>query len=216
MSFFDAPAFQKLAPAVETALNGALAVDPASKAKLKPLNNCVLEIHITSISQSFFFGVKEESICLLPSQTNPSVTLSGSGLALVKLAVIQDKNSLFKRKEVSLTGDAVRAQQIQQVMRRLKIDWEALLAEVIGDVPAHLVNTGLSQSLSWGKSITQSFKQDVEEFVKYEVSLFPNKLSAKNQFDTIDQLRLAADRLEAKVKKIRSSLSKPVTEGSDQ
>ena len=200
MAFFDAPWVQSLAPVLESAMNAALAVDPSSEKRLKPLNGCVLEVNLKSIHQSFFFGVREQRICLLPSETTPSVTLSGSTSGLIKLALSDNKNALFKRREVELSGDAVRAQQIQSFVRELKIDWEALLAEAIGDVPAHMISSGVRSSWNWTRSVSQSLWSDLEEFVKYELRLLPSKALAQKQFEAIDQLRLATDRLEAKFK----------------
>lgn len=204
MSLFDAPLVQQLAPLLETAINRAIAMDPASEKHLKRLNGCVLEVNVTSISQSFFFGVSEQKVSLQPSDTAPSVILCGTASAFAKLAFMEDKNSLFRRKEISLSGDAVRAQQIQNLMRSLKLDWEALLAEAIGDVPARFLSVSLSSGIQWSKSISRSLKQDLEEFIKYELRLLPGKRSAQRQFEAIDQLRLATDRLEARFKQLLS------------
>jgi ubiquinone biosynthesis protein UbiJ len=76
------------------------------------------------------------------------------------------------------------------------------LAEAIGEVPAHLITTSLHSSVVWGKSLTGSFKQDLEEFIKYELRLLPSRAMAVAQFEAIDQLRLATDRLEARFKNL--------------
>ena len=60
--------------------------------------------------------------------------------------------------------------------------------------------------MAFGKTLSRSFMNDLEEFIKYEVRLIPSKTLAKKQFETIDQLRLASDRLEARLK---LALSKP-------
>lgn len=208
MSLLDMSALKTLLPAVETAINKALAMDPGSPEKLKPLNGCILEVNITSLRQSFFFSVQDQKVVLLDADTPPTVTLSGTSMGLIKLALQKEKNILFRRKEVSLTGDAVRAQQIQNFMKKLEVDWEALLAEAIGDVPAHLLTQGLQSGLTWGRHLSQSLSHDIEEFIKYELRLLPSKAKARAQFDAIDQLRLATDRLEARVKKLVSSKAK--------
>lgn len=210
MSVLQMPAIKKLLPLLESSLNKTLSMDPAAASKLRPLNGCILELNITSWDQSFFFKVEQEKIVLLNADAAPTVTLSGSSMALLKLALTEDKNGLFKRKEVSLGGDAVRAQQIQTLVRNVAIDWEALLAEAIGDVPAHLVISGLHSGWSWTRSISQSLRQDLEEFLKYELQLLPNKAMARRQFEAIDQLRLATDRLEARFKKLISPKTKHV------
>ncbi len=201
MSLIDPSLIQKAAPTIEKALNMALSMDPASQKKLNLLQGCILEVAINSPKQTFFFGSDNGKVVLLPEQDRSTVRLSGSALAFIKLASYQNKTQLFRSKEIILSGDAVRAQQIQSFMGKVNIDWEGILATLIGDVPANFIGTSLRQSFSFGKTLSQSFINDVEEFIKYEVRLIPSKALSKTQFEAIDQLRLATDRLEAKVRK---------------
>ncbi|MFT7373903.1 MAG: ubiquinone biosynthesis protein UbiJ [Oleiphilaceae bacterium] len=200
MSLIDPTLIQKIAPSIEKAINLALSMDPVSQKKLNLLQGCILEVAITAPQQTLFFGSIDGKVVILPPQDSSSVCLSGRAFAFIKLASTQNKTALFKNKEITLSGDAVRAQQIQGLMGSVNIDWEGILATFIGDVPAHFIGTSLRQSLAFGKNISQSFINDLEEFIKYEVRLIPSKAMAKNNFDAIDQLRLAADRLEARLK----------------
>ncbi len=205
MGLLDASLVRKLAPALEHAINIALSMDPASRNRLKPLQGCVLELHFLSLKQSLFFGAEDGRVVLYPTAKQASVTLSGTIPSFLKLAASQNKSALFKSREVSLSGDAVRAQQIQQFAAGIDIDWEGLLAEIIGDVPAHFVGSSIRQSLSWTKHLSGSLRRDIEEFIKYELRLLPGKALGNSQFDAIDQLRLATDRLEARIKKLVTS-----------
>lgn len=205
MAFLDIPIVQQAAPALEKAINLALSMDPASQQRLKPLNGCVLEIYFTAAKRSVFFKAEEGKVILLGNHDAPSVTLSGKMIAFVKLAYTNDKQSLFRSKEIELSGDAVRAQQIQNFMSRINIDWEGVLAEIIGDVPAHVLGTSVRQGIGWSKSLSSHFLVDLEEFIKYEVRLLPSRAMAKTQFEAIDQLRMATDRLEARIKSLIKS-----------
>lgn len=200
MSLIDPSMIQKIAPAIEKAINLALSLDPVSQKKLNLLQGCVFELAITAPTQTLFFGSEDGKVIIMPPQENASVCLSGRAFSLIKLANTQNKTSLFRNKEITISGDAVRAQQIQGLMASIKIDWEGILAALIGDVPAHLIGSSLRQSVAFGKNVSQSFMTDLEEFVKYEVRLIPSKALAKNNFEAIDQLRLATDRLEARLK----------------
>ncbi|MDX1450924.1 MAG: SCP2 sterol-binding domain-containing protein [Oleiphilaceae bacterium] len=202
MSLIDLPFLSTLSPALEKSINLALSVDPGAQAKLKPLDQCVLEIHLRSIDRSIFLKADDGKIRIIGKGYGAHVTLSGTSLAFIKLASQSDVNNLFKSKDLSMTGDAVRAQQIQNFTKSIDIDWEALLAEVIGDVPAHVLSAGVKQGVHWSRHLSQNFVRDVEEFIKYEVRLLPGKAIAASQFESIDQLRLATDRLEAKVRQL--------------
>lgn len=207
MTSLDARLLQKLAPALEASVNHAVALDPSNERHLKRLEGCVLEIQVSSLKQSLFLTVEQLQIKWLAQAATPTVKLSGSAIALIKLGLLKDKNALFKRKEVSLSGDAVRAQQIQSFMRELNIDWEALLAEALGDIPARLLSTNLSTSLNWTRELGKSFWQDLEEYIKYELQVLPNKAAAQQQFASIDQVRLASERLAQRASLLRAQLS---------
>ena len=127
-------------------------------------------------------------------------------MAFFKLAAQQDATQLFKRRELAISGDAVRAQQIQRLAQTLDLDWEALLAQLVGDTPAHLISNGVRQTTAWTKHVSLTLRQDLEEFIKYELRLLPGKAIAASHFDSIDQLRLATDRLEARVRKLLTRL----------
>ncbi len=202
MSLLDLPVFQQLTPTLEKSINLALSVDPAAASKLKPLDQCILEIHLRSLQRSLFFKAVNGSVKLVGPEQGAHVTLSGTTLAFLKLAAQRDANNLFKSRDLSMSGDAVRAQQIQTFARNIDLDWEALLADIIGDVPAHLLSSTLKQSVTWSRHISQSFMRDLEEFVKYEVRMLPGKAIAASQFDAIDQLRLATDRLDARIRNL--------------
>jgi len=225
MSFLDSAMLQRIAPAMESAVNTALTMDPGAQKHLHRLRGCILEVHITSPDRSFFFGVESQDIenlagqktanetktqckvCLLPGAPASSVQLTGSASAFIKLASYREKNILFKTKEIQLSGDSVRAQQIQAFMQSINIDWEGLLATFIGDVPAHILGSSLRNGFSWGKMFSQSLIRDAEEFIKYEVRMLPSKAIAKNQFAAIDKLYQATGNLEKRIKKIRSAVN---------
>jgi len=233
MSLLNFSMLQKIAPVLESAVNKALTMDPGSQKHLKRLKGCVLELHISSAKRSFFFGVESEEnsqnvkansgsnkshqqpstfkVTLLTDAHNPSVQLKGSALAFVKLATYADKNSLFKTKELEMSGDSVRSQQIQSFMLSLNIDWDGLLANFVGDVPAHLLGSSVRSGFSWGKSLSLSLIRDIEEFIKYEVRLLPTRALAKKQFIAIDKLFQATEALEKRIKQ-RLSASKSKAE----
>lgn len=208
MNLFSQPLIQQFAPTLERAINAALAMDPGAEKKLQPLNGCVLEIRISNLNQSLFIGAKGNHVLLLSAEHAPTVTMTASLLALAKLAAQRDSAELIANRELTFTGDAVRAQQIQRFTDNLDIDWEGLLARFIGDTPARFLSNSAKQGVSVAKTFGQNFIRDVEEFVKYELRLLPSRALAKKQFDAIDQLRTASDRLEARVKGLTNRLKR--------
>jgi ubiquinone biosynthesis protein UbiJ len=208
MNLFSQPLLQQFAPVLQRAINAALMMDPGAEKKLQPLNGCVLEIRISNLNQSLFIGAKGNRVLLLSAEHAPTVTMTASLFALAKLAARRDSAELIANRDLSFSGDAVRAQQIQRFTDNLDIDWEGLLARFIGDTPAKFVTSSAKQSATFAKTFSQNFVRDLEEFVKYELRLLPSRALADKQFDAIDQLRTASDRLETRVKALTNRIKR--------
>jgi ubiquinone biosynthesis protein UbiJ len=202
MALTSASLFNTLGPAIEKTVNLGLSVDPAARKKIKPLTGCILEVSVSAPDITLFFEVADDRVKVKPDTASPTVTFAGSALAMLKLALAKDKNLLFKTREIQLTGDAVRSEQLLTFVRTLNVDWEALLAGIIGDVPAHFINTTLKNGYHWSLMTGSSFFKDVEEFVKYELNLLPTRSSANVQKQAIDSLRRATNKLETRVKRL--------------
>ncbi|KZY62503.1 hypothetical protein A3737_14975, partial [Oleiphilus sp. HI0065] len=157
MNLFSQPLLQQFAPVLQRAINAALMMDPGAEKKLQPLNGCVLEIRISNLNQSLFIGAKGNRVLLLSAEHAPTVTMTASLFALAKLAARRDSAELIANRDLSFSGDAVRAQQIQRFTDNLDIDWEGLLARFIGDTPATFVTSSAKQSATFAKTFSQNF-----------------------------------------------------------
>lgn len=201
---------------VVSGVNSALAMAPGAQKHLKNLEQCVLKIQLSVINSTFYFGVVASTeadqatlepvqikykVQLVEPRENPDVSLSGSPLSFIKLLSQKNKASLFKHKELDLQGDAVRIQQIFAFLNTLEIDWDGLLANFIGDVPAHFIGSTLRTGLAWGFSFSQAFIRDAEEYIKYELRLLPDKARASKQFSAIADLAKDVEALKARFDK---------------
>lgn len=211
MSQTDSKRINKIAKALESGINTALAMDPLAQKHLKRLKDCTVAINISSPGKVLHVGVAQQApkedeeqpsyrVSLLAPQDCCDVEIKASLLSFIKLAATSDKNTLLRTQEVQMSGDSVRIQQVQGFLTIIKVDWEGILSSVIGDIPAHIIGTSLRQSLSFGLSLGQSLLRDAEEFIKYELRLFPNKAAAKKQFKAITKLQENSEILEQKIR----------------
>jgi ubiquinone biosynthesis protein UbiJ len=213
VSLIDTNLLNTIASAFETAINTALAMDPLAQKHLKRMRDCTLAISISSPRKMLYVGVEaknleqdavhtEETYCvkLLAPIESSDVQIKGSLLSFIKLASSSNKSILFKTRELQLSGDSVRIQQIQSFLSVIKVDWEGILASIVGDIPAHIIGSSVRQGLNFSLNLGQSLLRDAEEFIKYELRLFPNKAAAKKQFAAIDRLCEATEKLERRIK----------------
>lgn len=191
--------------ALEQALNRALALDPvANKALIALLDEPFLlqleppglKLYLTTDSRC----VRLRSTCEVPP---PSVILTGSPLAFAAVAFGDEE--VFRDGRLTLEGDAARAHRLQRILQQLQPDWEASLADIIGDVPAHFFARRLRQGLQWSREARSALTRNLEEYLQEESGTVPARPEADALFEDIDALRLKENRLAARVRKLEEA-----------
>lgn len=202
-----------VAAALEQALNRALALDPASLTALQSLLEEPFLLHLDPPGLDLFLAADSRALRIQwTSGVEPALTLAGSPLAFAGAALGDD--SVFRDGRIRLTGDVARAQRLQQILQQLDPDWEASLADVIGDVPAHFIARRLRQSLRWSRDARAVLARNLEEYLQEESHTLPARPEAEALFDDIDALRLDADRLAARVQQLERNVPGTATDGS--
>jgi len=194
---------QALIMAAENALNQALRLDPGSHGMLlevleQPIaviiNPPPLSLHL--VSNGKWLQLQQEGA------QEPGVTLTGTPLALLSMG-LGDRSPL-QQGRVRLTGDATLAHRLQQILERLEPDWEAALAEIIGDVPAHFLGQRIRRTLNWTRDAHQALMANIEDYIQEETASLPARNEAEALFEDIGELRLDTDRLEARIQQLEN------------
>ena len=134
----------------------------------------------------------ESGITIQPatdSATNAS--LSGSMLALTLLA-IEDQPIDQYQGPVKLDGDQEFVEVFRTCLQQADIDWEAWLATLIGDVPAHVMATTARQANDWQTQAMSRSASGVEQYFQEELQSAP-WFEAMGQF-TDTAIKLGGDR----------------------
>jgi ubiquinone biosynthesis protein UbiJ len=96
-------------------------------------------------------------------------------------------------------------------MAGLDIDWEAALAELIGDVPARLLSQAVANSDSFRSAAFKRAQSALVEVSQEELRLTPSK----NEYDelvlSVRHLATDIDRLAARANRIRLKLQDGVS-----
>lgn len=136
--------------ALETGLNKLQELDGSSKKQRKKLAERVIAITFKEFNKSLYFVISEQQIDILSSfDGSTDCTIQLSVFALNDLKNNQKLTMLIREGQLDVIGDIQLAQQFAQLITTMDIDWEALLANKIGDVLAHklcyLVSKGHQQ-----------------------------------------------------------------------
>lgn len=191
----------------EALIDTALAHDPASASALAVLEGQVLLIEstlppITIAVEPISSGVKLHDHW----DGEASVSVQGTLVAMAGVALNAKESVSFSGTGIRVSGNLDTLNQLNNIMGNLDIDWEAALAEVIGDIPAHLLAQSVRSSAVFRANTVKRATTGLVEVAQEEFNLTPSK----NEFETvapeIRKLSSDVDRLAARLKRLQQTL----------
>lgn len=191
----------RLAP-LESVLNRNIAGSAAARRLCKQLEGKVLALHVSGLPLSVFFRSDGERMGIdtadAPGADAPAATLSGSPLALLRLAGPAPESAI-RGGSIQIQGDAEVAQAFSELLKQAQPDLEEELSRVIGDVAAHQVGNTARAMLGFGKRAVDTLTQNVAEYLQEEGRDLPTRTEADEFVADVDKLRDDVARLEARL-----------------
>ena len=191
----------------EALVDTALAYDPTSASALALLEGQVLLIEstlppITIAVEPTSSGVKLHD----QWDDEASVSVTGTLVAMAGVALNANESVSFSGTGIRVSGNLDTLNQLNKIMGNLDIDWEAALAEIIGDIPAHLLAQSIRSSAVFRADTVKRASTGLVEVAQEEFNLTPSK----NEFETIApeirKLSSDVDRLAARLKRLQQTL----------
>jgi ubiquinone biosynthesis protein UbiJ len=194
---------------LETAINAALRLDPATLSKLQVLQDHVFLLHCSTPELSLYLIPCSDGVRICGTYDGKAdTTLTGSAQEFAKLVTAADPASALINGELELHGDSQALINLQKILKQLDVDWEAPLAKIFGDVVSHQMGKGIRQGLRFGLQALQGFKRQVDEYIVEESELVPARWQAEKFFTDVDQLAMRTERLQAKLDKLMQHSAK--------
>lgn len=201
--------------ALERSINGALALDIGTRKKLTDMAGNSFNIVCTQPEASVFMIIEAEGISLRShyegdnnnqAKYTPTAKLQGPLTAYLHLLASEDKGAELINGELQFSGNSQPLLEMQQILSELDLDWEAELAPLLGDIPTHLLGKGVRHLLQFGHNTKNTFLRHAEEYLHEEGRLLPTQDECDDFFDDIAKLKERAERLEAKIKRLKSRI----------
>lgn len=193
--------------ALETAINRALKLDPATTQNLGQLDGKVFRLEIAGTGADIYLLPEQYGLRLQGFYDGPIDShVIGTIPDFVELISADDAASTLINGAIKLSGDSAPLLQLQGILHRLDLDWEGSLARVIGDVPAHQLGKMVRGGMHWGQQAFTSINRQVEEFLHEEARLLPPAAELQDFYDAIAKTGLAVDRFEARVQRQQQRL----------
>ena len=192
----------------ETLINAALTKDPASKQALTKLEGQVLLVESTLPPLTIAIEPTATGIQLHDNwDGNVAVTINGTLIAMAAIAVNAKESISFSGTGVNVSGNLDTLHQLNKIMGDVDIDWEGALAEIIGDIPAHLIAKGIRNSAVIRQDIVTRASTGLVEVAQEEFNLTPSKNEFEAMIPDIRQLSADADRLAARVRRLYQKIT---------
>jgi ubiquinone biosynthesis protein UbiJ len=191
----------------EALVDAALAHDPTSASALAVLEGQVLLIESTLPPINIAVEPTSSGVKLHDRwDDEASVSVTGTLVAMAGVALNANESVSFSGTGIRVSGNLDTLNQLNKIMGNLDIDWEAALAEIIGDIPAHLLAQSIRSSAVFRADTVKRASTGLVEVAQEEFNLTPSK----NEFETIaPQIRKLSsdvDRLAARLKRLQQTL----------
>lgn len=184
---------------LEKLVNTALRYDPGTRIALGKLADRVLAITVTAPAFTVYLTPDEQGLRLMGHWEGEVHTqLRGSLPALMQLA--RSERTSFADSGVEVIGNTGLLVDLQRLLKNLDIDWEEALSELLGDVVGHQGANVIRSSVNYTRDRAGEVKRLVSEFLTEELQTLPSRNELEGFYQDVDDLRLHADRLEARIK----------------
>jgi len=193
---------------LETAVNTALRLDPEAFNRLTKFSDKVIAIELQGLDLTLYLLPGANGINIMSQYpAEPDTVLSGTPLAMAKMALGPDASKVLFAGEVTIRGDVETGQRFKRLLDELDIDWEELLSRYTGDIVAHKLGDLVRTTAAWGQQALNILGRDAAEYLQLEGQDLPLPATVRQFMQEVDAVRDDTARLEARVARLRQHLN---------
>jgi len=195
---------QRALEGVATALNRVLAEQVVALAQLQALTGRAIDVRVTRLGWRVCLAIEPEGVVLATSTARPAdVTIEGSLADLIAMGLAHQRGEAVPAGRVRIEGDLATMQQAQAAFAALDLDWEALLARYVGNVPARQIARVVQGLLSFGTRARQAVEQDLGEYLRTESRRVPAAEELDDFAGAVMRMASDTDRLAARIVRLQ-------------
>jgi ubiquinone biosynthesis protein UbiJ len=192
---------------LENAGNRVFEIDPDSLERVAELEGRTIALEVRHLGKRFVLRPGRHGISLESgTRVTADVTLIAAPSVFARIAAQGLDDVVYTPGELEIQGDALLAQRFARILGDLDIDWEELLAQQTGDIPARFISRQVGAALSWAQETRQVMKQNMAEYLVEEARIVASSREVDKFLGDVDNLRADINRLEARLVKIRQAL----------
>ncbi len=188
----------------EHAINRALALDPVSEAAVGELTGKVIRLSCTRPAVELYVVAGETLRLLQYFEDSPDASIEGELSDWSELLLADDPGTALINGKLTVGGDSQLFLRLHAIARDLELDWEGHLAKLIGDLPAYFFGRAAKTLLQTGQRSSRSLRRTLDDLLHEEARVVPSRVEIDNFGQSIRQLEMQLDRLQAKIQRQQS------------
>ncbi len=199
-----------LSALIETTSRKIFETDPDTLERLAKLDGKLIAIDIKKVNLTFCLAVESNGIAIVPEPNEEGlvdVRLKAKPSTLLKIARDGMEDAELDKGELEIEGDAITGQRFASMLNALDIDWEELVSEKIGDVPARLLFQFFDNAKAWQQETKHTIQTNLSEYLTEEAEIASHADAVDHFINTVDILRNDTARLEARMQQLEKRLS---------
>lgn len=189
---------------LELAINKAIRRDPVAMRRLAQLQGRSLRLTLTLPAVQLAVVIGAEGVSLVAAEEVPQPDCDIEGAPSDLLALLLDPQLAFDNR-VQLRGNTQLANQLREIAQQLDLDWGGLLGDQVGDVAAQLLLNLFKKGRSVLHDGSENLLDDLNNWLHEEIRVQPCRAEMDHFYDQVDQLKLDAERLQARIEQLSSS-----------
>ncbi len=107
-----------------------------------------------------------------------------------------------------MDGDSAALLELAGILQSLELDWEYELSRWLGPLATQVLGSSLRDASRWSAQSLHSLRLNLADYLAEESRTLVGQHEAEARFAELDQLKLALDRLDARVGRL-SQKTKP-------
>jgi ubiquinone biosynthesis accessory factor UbiJ len=189
---------------IEQVANRILKLDVEAHDKLADFSDKIIHIQVEDLSLNYFFLFPGGSLIVQESCEKPvSASIRGKLSAFTSALMSPNSGDAIFTGELHFSGEMNTARRFQEFVQTLQIDWQEPMSKIIGDVMTHNISQGLGAFGNFVNQFISSVNQDIPEYMQHEIQVTPTQSELNNFFEQVDLTRSQAERLHARVQRLK-------------
>ncbi len=191
---------EKILNKIQSTINHLLQQDEKTLAVIKQSAGKIVKICLSGTEYNFHLQYNDHGFTLMQEFDGKSnVTIKATPKTFLKLLLNHNAPGTT---EMEINGDVGLAQEFQQLMMDLEIDWEEELSQWTGDIAAHQIARVFKSTRNYLKETRHTIEMDISEYLRFEKELVPTTTEINEFVDQIDRLRNDVERLKLRIERI--------------